>query len=75
MEKLSALMDGELPPDDVELALAALAGDEAQANWQVWQAIGDALRDGADELAPGPDFAARLAGQLDREQPAVEATP
>jgi len=73
MEKLSALMDGELPQDDVELALAALADEEAQASWEVWQAIGEALRDGAEEVAPGPGFSERLAARLDEEVSAPAA--
>lgn len=74
MEKLSALMDGELPQDDAELALAALAGEEAQASWRVWQAIGEALREGAAPLPCG--FAERLAARLDAETaPSIEALP
>ena len=74
MEKLSALMDGELPQDDAELALAALAGADAQASWRTWQAIGDALREGEDGVPPG--FAERLAARLDAESvPSAEALP
>ncbi len=74
MEKLSALMDGELPQDDAELALAALAGADAQANWRVWQAIGEALRE--EEGAVPPGFAERLAARLDAESvPSAEALP
>jgi negative regulator of sigma E activity len=65
MEKLSALMDGELPQDDAELALAALSGADAQASWRAWQAIGEALR--AEEGALPPGFAERLAARLDAE--------
>jgi sigma-E factor negative regulatory protein RseA len=73
MEKLSALMDGELAQDEAELALAALAGAEAQASWRAWQAIGAALREGAE---PAPGFAERLAARLDAETtPAIEALP
>jgi negative regulator of sigma E activity len=78
MEKLSALMDGELSPADAGTARAALAGEDAQAQWQLWLAIGAALRQGADEVAPAPGFAERLAARLDASDaptPAAEALP
>lgn len=75
MENLSALMDGELAQDDVELALAALAGEEARANWQVWQAIGEALRDEAGEAGPSAGFSERLAARLDAEAASAGDNP
>lgn len=77
-EHISALSDGELATQDIELALAALhAGDGEQA-WTMYHRIGDVLRAQAT-----PDlsdkFAARLAARLAgeplpaRRQPAANS--
>ena len=65
-EHISAFADGASPAADVELALAALQGDDGRRTWALYHAIGDALR--AD---PGPPlsngFAARIAARLAQE--------
>jgi sigma-E factor negative regulatory protein RseA len=71
-EYISALMDGEIPDTDLELAMAALGGPDGQQAWDTYHHIGDILRAGAGagartgaELSPG--FAERLAGRLAAE--------
>ena len=68
-EHISALADGALPADDVELALAALQTADGRQAWDVYHRIGDTLRNQATpELSDG--FSARLAARL-----ALEAAP
>jgi sigma-E factor negative regulatory protein RseA len=65
-EYISALMDGEIPDTDLELAMAALGGPEGQQAWDTWHRIGDVLRAGASvDLSPG--FSERLAARLAAE--------
>jgi sigma-E factor negative regulatory protein RseA len=65
-EYISALMDGETPDADQELAIAALGGPDGQQAWDTYHHIGDILRaEAAAELSPG--FAERLAARLAAE--------
>jgi sigma-E factor negative regulatory protein RseA len=65
-EYISALMDGETPDADLELAMAALGGPDGQQAWDTFHHIGDILRAEATvELSP--DFATRLAARLAAE--------
>ncbi|MCG2583384.1 sigma-E factor negative regulatory protein [Massilia sp. TS11] len=67
-EHISALGDGELPDEDVELGLAALRTEVGAAAWRSYHRIGDALRAApAPELSAG--FEAALAARLDQETP------
>ena len=70
LERLSALVDGEISPDDAAAACACWRDDrEARASWHVYHLIGDVLR--SDDLAaePARDVAllaavrSRLAGE------------
>jgi sigma-E factor negative regulatory protein RseA len=62
-EYISALMDGETPDADQELAMAALGGPDGQQAWDTYHHIGDILRaEATAELSPG--FAERLAARL-----------
>jgi len=64
---ISALVDGELPQADAELALAALQEKDGKAAWDRYHLIRDTLRaTPAPELSPG--FAERLAARLAAEQ-------
>ncbi len=63
---VSALSDGELAPDDLELALAALRAPDGQHAWDTYHRIGDELRAQATP-ALSDDFSARLAARLDAE--------
>jgi sigma-E factor negative regulatory protein RseA len=65
-EHISALSDGALHPDDLELALAALQAADGRQAWEVYHRIGDVLR---AEASPdlSPEFAARLAARLAAE--------
>lgn len=78
--QLSALVDGDLAPDQAGFLLRRLGHDaELAGRWQRWQLIGDVLRrtpvatlpDGADA------FAARVAAAVSREvpRPAVARKP
>lgn len=63
---ISALSDGELSKNDLELALAALQTADGQHAWNVYHRIGDVLRAQATpELSDG--FADRLAARLAAE--------
>jgi sigma-E factor negative regulatory protein RseA len=65
-EYISALMDGEIPETDSELALAALGEPDGQQAWDVFHHIGDLLRaEATAELSPG--FSERLAARLAAE--------
>ncbi|MES2129658.1 MAG: sigma-E factor negative regulatory protein [Pseudomonadota bacterium] len=68
-EHISALADGELPVADLELALAALQGSDAQHAWTTYHRIGDVLRGQPAGSLP-EDFGTRLAVRL-----AGEAAP
>jgi sigma-E factor negative regulatory protein RseA len=64
---ISALVDGELPHADAELALAALQEKDGKAAWDRYHLIRDTLRaTPAPALSPG--FAERLAARLAAEQ-------
>lgn len=79
-EHISAFVDGASPVADVELALAALQGDDGRQTWALYHTIGDVLR-----VDPGPqlsaDFAAKLTARLAQEPApgkriaSVEAAP
>jgi len=65
-EHISALCDGGLPPDDIELAFAALNTADGRHAWETYYRIGDVLRaQAAPDLSPGfsERLAARLAGE------------
>lgn len=65
-EHISALADGALPRDDLELASLALRTEDGAAAWEVYHLIGDLLRTAASpDLSPG--FSARLAARLAAE--------
>ncbi len=72
-QQLSALMDGELSPDEARFLLRRLQhDDELNACWERWQLCGDALRGQAQ--APAPEgFAAKvaLAVAAEARQPAA----
>lgn len=77
-QQLSALMDGELSPDEARFLLRRLQHDgELNACWERWQLCGDVLRGQAQVPAP-EGFAARvaLAVAAEARQPAAnqEAT-
>jgi sigma-E factor negative regulatory protein RseA len=62
-EYISALMDGEIPDNDLELAMAALGGLEGEQAWDTYHHIGDLLRaEAVAALSAG--FSERLAARL-----------
>jgi sigma-E factor negative regulatory protein RseA len=65
MERISALMDGELDDGDAVVEIKRLGGDaEAAESWALYHLIGDSLRgEGGVALAPGVGFRERLAAE------------
>lgn len=69
MERISALMDGELDDGDALVEIKRLGGDgDASETWQVYHLIGDTLR---GERAPG--FAAAAFSERLASEPTVLA--
>lgn len=70
-QQLSALMDGELSPDQARFLLRRLQHDgELAGSWERWQLAGDVLRGRAGLLLPD-GFAARVGIALQAEPPAT----
>ena len=69
-EQLSALMDGELTPDEMKHQISALKKDSAlHQTWAAYHMLGDAMRK-SPQLSVG--FTAKLARQL-AEEPTILA--
>lgn len=65
-EHISAFADGAIPAADVDLAVAALQGEDGRQAWTLYHHIGDVLRvDPGPPLSPG--FAASMAARLAAE--------
>src|SRR5690606_20721604 len=63
-QQLSAMLDGELSPDEARFMLRRLQHDTVlAAYWERWQVCGDVLRGQRNDLLP-PDFARRVAHAL-----------
>jgi len=76
-QQLSAMLDGELSPDEAKFMLRRLEHDVELARcWERWQVCGEVMRGRADGLLPG-DFAARVAVavQAPLPRPEVSARP
>lgn len=67
-ENISAMVDNELPPCEVELTLAALSEPEGLAAWRLYHLVGDALRAHQPEAELSAGFTARLAERLAAEE-------
>ncbi len=66
-QQLSALMDGDLPPDQARFLLRRMEHDtELTGCWERWQLCGDALRGQAHAPAPS-GFAERIASAIATE--------
>lgn len=67
-EQISALMDGELAPQEVEAVVALAKSDAGMESWTSFQLIGDSLRS-EDLLHAGSTtaFVSRFAACLDNE--------
>lgn len=66
-EQISALADGELGDQQIDMAFAALKQDEVRADWELYHQIGDVLRSDDMAVTLSPSFAARMAARLDAE--------
>lgn len=72
-QQLSAMLDGELPPDQAKFMLRRLQHDaELAACWERWQICGDMLRGRHDTLLPS-DFSQRVADAIARDTKAAES--
>ena len=66
-QQLSALMDGDLPPDQARFLLRRLEHDtELTGRWERWQLCGDVLRGQAQAPAPA-GFAGQIAAAIAAE--------
>jgi len=72
-QQLSAMLDGELSPDEARFMLRRLEHDVELARcWERWQLCGELLRGRADGLLPS-DFAARVAASVQAPAPRPQA--
>lgn len=72
--QLSAMLDGELSPDEAKFMLRRLQHDgELAACWERWQVCGDVLRGRGHALLPA-DFASRVAGAIKHDGKDTAAT-
>ncbi|MET1161683.1 MAG: sigma-E factor negative regulatory protein [Pseudoxanthomonas sp.] len=72
-QQLSALMDGDLPPDQARFLLRRMEHDtELTGCWERWQLCGDALRGQAQAPAPA-GFADRISAAIAAEAPSHAA--
>jgi sigma-E factor negative regulatory protein RseA len=66
-EQISALADGELIDNHIDVALAAVRQADGQEAWDVYHQIGDILRSDEMAVSLSPGFAARMAARLEAE--------
>lgn len=68
---MSAFVDGELPPSEVDALLRGYADSaDARANWQAYHLIGDVLRDTSERALPAQsaqDFVSGISRRLAAE--------
>lgn len=63
-QQLSAMLDGELSPDQARFMLRRLQHDvELAERWERWQVCGDVLRGQGNALLP-PDFSSRVSSAI-----------
>jgi sigma-E factor negative regulatory protein RseA len=71
-EQISALADGELPEQHVNMVWGTLRQMENKADWEIYHQIGDVLRSDDMAVLLSAGFASRMAARLDAE-PAIVA--
>ena len=74
-EQISALADGELADEHIDLALAALRHEDGRADWEVYHQIGDVLRSDDMAVSLSSGFAARMAARLEAEPTIIAPGP
>jgi sigma-E factor negative regulatory protein RseA len=73
MERISALMDGELDIEDQDAELRRIKGNEdLMQNWETYHLIGDVLR---QERVLGTGFSDRLRATLEKEPTVLAPRP
>jgi len=71
-QQLSAMLDGELSPDEAKFMLRRLEHDVELARcWERWQLCGEVMRGRADGILPS-DFAARVAASVQAPLPRAQ---
>jgi sigma-E factor negative regulatory protein RseA len=71
-EQISALMDGELSDQQLDIAIAALRTPQGLAAWDDFHRVGDALRSDDLAISMSSDFSTRMFARLENE-PAIVA--
>lgn len=66
-EQISALVDGELAEEQIDLALAALRRSDRRSDWDMYHQIGDVLRSDDMAVTLSAGFAASMAARLEAE--------
>lgn len=68
-ERLSALVDGELAPGELNNTLVFASQGDGRATWEMYQLVGDVLRSSDLARPANPAFMSRLREQLAKEEP------
>lgn len=73
LERVSALMDGEMPADEMAQAVQQVAGDDAlRDSWQMYHLVGEALRTGRHTACTDSDaFLDKLRQRMAQEPPVL----
>lgn len=66
-EHISALLDGELSPQECDRVLAGLATQDGKLAWDAYHRIGDILRSDELSITLSADFSSRFSAALDAE--------
>jgi len=68
-EEISRLVDGELDEEQFDAACGELKAKDGMATWVCYHVIGETLREGSSEIAPG--LSQKLLNRLAAEPPIV----
>jgi sigma-E factor negative regulatory protein RseA len=66
-ERISELVDGELPSGHLPVAFASLNSEDGRSTWDIYHQIGDVLRSDDMAISLSPNFAASFAARLEAE--------
>ena len=67
-EQISAMVDGELPEEQLDFALAMLRRSDRGADWEMYHQIGDLLRSDDMAVTLSTGFAARMASRRGKKE-------
>ncbi|MES2537275.1 MAG: sigma-E factor negative regulatory protein [Pseudomonadota bacterium] len=74
-EQVSALADGELIDNHIDVAFAAANQADGRDAWDIYHQIGDVLRSDDMAISLSPDFAAKMAARLEAEPTIIAPAP